>query len=245
MNFKYMQNIKNIINEIELNEKINMENAVKILVNAIENKNSIFCFGASHAGILTEELFYRAGGLMVINPIFAESLMLNIEPITHTSQMERLDGYGKVLINKYNIKEDDIVIIHSVSGRNPVSIDVAVEAKRRKAKVIVITNLKYSKNVKSRHKLGKNLYHYSDILIDNHGDIGDACVKIENIEQKVGASSTITASFIMNSIIVEVVQELVNKNMIAPVFYSANIDGGDELNREVFNHYKEIIHYNF
>ncbi len=30
-----------------------------------------------------------------------------------------------------------------------------------------------------------------------------------------------------------------------PIFYSANLDGGDELNQELFEKYKESIHYTY
>lgn len=246
MDFKYIDKIKELISIIEIKEKNNMEKATKILVQAISNKNSIFSFGASHAGILTEELFYRAGGLVLINPVFAKSLMLDTSPITHTSQMERLVGYGTTLANKTPIKDGDVVIVHSVSGRNPVSIEFAMEAKKKKAFVICITNLSYSKAVSSKHPSGKNLYEVSDLVIDNHGVIGDACVEIDGLEQKVSPTSTIIAATIMNSIVAATAQELVNQGMNPlPIFYSANIDGGDELNKEIFNEYKDAIHYTF
>ncbi|WP_277424023.1 hypothetical protein [Enterococcus mediterraneensis] len=39
------------------------------------------------------------------------------------------------------------------------------------------------------------------------------------------------------------------RNLIAegiqypPIFYSANLDGGDKLNQELFENYREMIHY--
>lgn len=246
MEFKYIEKIKDLINKIEVEEKENMSKTVDLFVDAIMNKKSIFIFGASHAGIITEELYYRAGGLVLINPIFAKSLMLDTSPITMTSKMERLVGYGEIICKNVPIKEGDILIVHSVSGRNPVSIEIALEAKRRKASVICITNLEYSKAVTSRHPCGKNLYEVCDIVIDNHGDIGDACIHINGINQKVAPSSTVIAATIMNSIVAEVTQQLVNKGVSKPpIFYSANVDGGDELNRNIYNEYKDAIHYKY
>ncbi|MBS5936911.1 SIS domain-containing protein [Clostridium sp.] len=246
MEFKYFNRIREILNEVEHKEDNSMGKAVDILVNTILNKKSIFVFGASHAGIITEELYYRAGGLVLINPIFAKSLMLDTSPITMTSNMERLVGYGETICKNVPMKEGDILIVHSVSGRNPVSIEIALEAKRRKVSVICITNLEYSKTVTSRHPCGKNLYEVCDIVIDNHGDIGDACVELDGLDQKVSPSSTVIAATIMNSIIAEVTQKLIDKGISKPpIFYSANIDGGDELNRNIYNEYKEAIHYKY
>ena len=246
MAFKYIDKIKDIIDIIEKKEKENMEKATEIIVKAILNKKAIFSFGASHAGILTEELYYRAGGLVVINPIFARNLMLDTSPITMTSEMERLEGYGTTVANKTNISEGDVVIVHSVSGRNPVSIEMAIESKKKGATVICITNLSYSKDVSSRHSSGKNLYQVSDIVIDNHGEKGDACVEISGLNQKVSPTSTVAAVTIMNSIIAEATELLVKNGMDKPpIFYSANIDGGDELNRKIFEEYRDVIHYQY
>ncbi|MGY5238350.1 SIS domain-containing protein [Clostridium tertium] len=246
MAFKYIDKIKDLIDVIEKEEKENMEKATEIIVKAILNKKAIFSFGASHAGILTEELYYRAGGLVVINPIFARNLMLDTSPITMTSEMERLEGYGTTVANKTNISEGDVVIVHSVSGRNPVSIEMAIESKKKGATVICITNLSYSKDVSSRHSSGKNLYQVSDIVIDNHGEKGDACVEISGLNQKVSPTSTVAAVTIMNSIIAEATELLVKNGMDKPpIFYSANIDGGDELNRKIFEEYRDVIHYQY
>lgn len=246
MTFKYFDKIKELIDIVEIEEKENMIKAKKVIVDAVFSKKSIFSFGASHAGILSEELFYRAGGLVVINPIFAKNLMLDTYPITLTSEMERLEGYGTAIAKKSNISSGDVVIVHSVSGRNPVSIEVAMEAKKIGATVICITNLKYSQEVSSRHSSGKNLYQVSDIVIDNHGDKGDACIEIEGLDQKVSPTSTVIAATIMNSIVAQATQELIDNGLkTPPIFYSANIDGGDDLNKRIFEEYKDMIHYKY
>lgn len=246
MKFSYMDEIRRLIDLIESQEHDSMEAAVSCISDAILKKHAVFTFGASHAGILSEELYYRAGGLVVMNPIFGRELMLDTTPITQTSRMERLVGYGTALIEKTPIKADDVLIVHSVSGRNPVSIEVAMEAKKRGAKVICITNLAYSKTVSSRHPSGKNLYEVSDIILDNHGEKGDACVAIEGIDQKVSPTSTVIGATILNAIVAAVTQKLVDAGLeVPPIFYSANIDGGDAKNRKIFEEYQDQIHYEF
>ena len=51
---------------------------------------------------------------------------LGCRPATMTSQMERLPGYGRVIVDHQPIQAGDVVIIHSVSG--PVPVDVAARA---------------------------------------------------------------------------------------------------------------------
>lgn len=246
MTFDYFERIRQLIGEVEKQERGAMEKAVECLVQAVEMKNAIFSFGASHAGILTQELYYRAGGLILINPIFGREIMLDTEPVTHTSQMERLVGYGTLLAEKTPFSEGDILIAHSVSGRNPVTIELADAARKKKVSVIAITNLAYSRSVESRHPSKKKLYEFSNIVIDNHGDIGDAACTISGLEQKVSPSSTVIGAAILNAIIAETVQRLVQNGLKRPpIFYSANQDGGDQLNKELYEEYRNVIHYKY
>ena len=97
MKFGYIDVVRQLIDTIEEQESEHMEQCVELLCECVLSKHSIYTFGASHAGILSEELFYRAGGLMLFNPIFGRELMLDTSPIPHTSHMERLVGYGTEL----------------------------------------------------------------------------------------------------------------------------------------------------
>lgn len=246
MDFEYIDKTIALIKTVQTEEKENMEECVELLTKTIMDKKSIYIFGASHAGILSQEMYYRAGGLMMINPIFGREIMLDTSPITVTSKMERLVGYGTVLASKVPFKKDDVLIVHSVSGRNPVSIEIAMAAKEKGVKVIGLTNLKYSKSVSSRHPSGKNLYEICHIVIDNHGDIGDACVSLEGLNQKAGPTSTVIGAVILNSIVAATAQNLISKGMKEPpIFYSANVDGGDQLNLKLYSQYKDSIHYDF
>lgn len=98
------------------------------IAETIGQKNNVFVFGCSHAGIIAEEVFYRTGGLAVINPIFFPGFMLNTRPITMTSSLERVSGIGKTLLSQNHVGEGDLLIVHSVSGRNTVPVEMAEEA---------------------------------------------------------------------------------------------------------------------
>lgn len=246
MSYQYMDKVRNLLNVVETKEKSNIDRAISLLVKTNLDKKSVYIFGASHAGILSEEMYYRAGGMMTINAIFGREVMLDRKPITFTSKMERLEGYGTALASTVNFKSGDVLILHSVSGRNPVIIDLGLAAKKKGAKIIALTNLTYSESVTSRYSSGKRLFEIADIVIDNHGDIGDAACTIKGVDQKVGPTSTVIGASILNSIVVEVNQRLVENGIKnPPIFYSANLDGGDKLNRQLYDEYKDSIHYAF
>lgn len=242
--FDYFAKISELLPIVEKEEHESIETVIQLLTEANMKKKSIYIFGASHAGILAEEMYYRAGGMMTINAIFGRELMLDRTPVTFTSKMERLEGYGQALGATVPFQADDVLILHSVSGRNPVIIDLALAAKEKGVKIVALTNVTYSKSTISRHSSGKRLFEVADVVIDNHGDIGDAACSIEGVEQKVGPTSTVIGATILNAIVVEVCKRMVEQGVqYPPIFYSANLDGGDELNQDLFEKYQDAIHY--
>lgn len=239
----YSIHIKDLIDEVVSSQEKKIDQAASLISEAIANGKSIFAFGASHAGMLSMELFYRTGGLVNINPIFAADLMSNIRPATLTSDIERLEGYGNLILRNTAIREGDVLILHSVSGRNAVTIDMGLEAKKLGVKVIVITNLEYTSLVTSRHSSQLKLKDVGDVVIDNCGEFEDSSQKIDGVEQKMGPTSTIIGAFIVNGISLKVAEKLVDKGLEVPVFHSANIDGGDKHNKELMEKYKNNIFY--
>jgi len=134
-------------------------------------------------------------------------------------------------------------LLHSVSGRNTVSIDMAIAAKEKGMNVVVITNMEYTQKVTSRHPSGKNLYEFADIVIDNHGEFEDSCMLLDGMNQKIAPTSSVVGCMIVNMIVISTVDNLLKLGIEPPVFRSANVDGGDEANKVIFERYKENIHY--
>lgn len=246
MDFQYFDKaIQNLL-IVKEQEADNIAALTDLLYTTVQNKNSIYLFGAGHAGIITQEMYYRAGGFMLFNPIMPRELSLDNEPINITSQIERLEGYGRVVAMKAEFNKDDVIIIHSVSGRNSAGIDMALVAREHGCKVVSITNVGYSQQVTSRHSSGLRLFEASDLVIDNHGDLGDAICTLEGSEQRVAASSTVVGASILHEVTARLAQRMVDEGVEhLPFFYSANIDGGDQKNAELFKVYKDQIHYKF
>lgn len=240
---QYFEHVEAMLQQVKESQMAKIEEAADAFVQSIKNGGTLYAFGASHAGIIAEEMFYRTGGLALINPIFNPTLMLNTKPVTLTSQVERVEGFGKVMFDSVNAKKGDTILIHSVSGRNAAAIDMALAAKEAGVTVIALTNMTYSSQVTSRHTSGKKLYEIADIVIDNHGDFEDAAIKVEGMEQKTGPTSTVTGAAIANAIVIETVEKLIESGVIPPVFHSANVDGGDEFNKRIIEKYKDSITY--
>ena len=240
----YLDNITNILGKIKETQTEAIEKAARMMFDSFQKGGSIFAFGASHAGIIAEELFCRAGGLIVVNPIFNPTLMLSTRPFTITSAMERLEGFGNVILDGSAVKKGDVLIIHSVSGRNGVAIDMAMQAREMGVGVIVITNLDYSTKLTSRHSSGTMLYELGDIVIDNCGTYGDASIAIgEGGKTIAGPTSTVSGATIANMMVVGFA-ELCDENGIdPPVFVSANADLDKTEEKKLIIKYMDRVHY--
>jgi len=239
----YIQTVQQTIEKAWNWQKEQFQKAADLIRAALEEKHSVYIFGCSHAGILAEEVFYRTGGLAVINPIFYPGFMLNTRPITMTSQLERIDGLGKILLQQNHVKAGDVLILHSVSGRNNVPVEMALEAKALGVSTICFTNLAYSGSVTSRHPSGKRLFEVCDIVIVNCGCIGDAAITLEGLPERIGPTSTAVGTALVNALVIETVGGMLADGVFPPVFMSANLDGGDAHNKQIFETYKVNIFY--
>lgn len=220
-----------------------LREGARLLKEATLGGRNIFAFGCSHAILPMLEMYYRTGGMATINPVRAPGLCLDVDPATMTSAMERMRDYGRVIVDGQPLSAGDVIIVHSVSGRNSVSIDVALRAKEKGAKVIVLTNLAMSRAVTSRHPDGVKLYEVGDVVIDNCGCLGDAAIDVPGVPEKVAPTSTAVGAALMNAMMAQAVADIVDAGGVPPVFVSANVDGGDEHNREMLKQYGSHIFY--
>jgi uncharacterized phosphosugar-binding protein len=236
----YFQKLKELLSSIEKDENENLKKAAEKVAQCIQKNGIVHVFGCGHSHMLGEELFYRAGGLVPINPILIEDLMLH-KGAVRSSQLEKENDFAEHFMTNVKILPHDVVIVASTSGRNPVPIDVAEFAKNKGAFVIGITSYVYTKNVTSRHKNGKYLYHTADLSIDNHIMVGDALMEHENLAVSFGSGSTVVGTAIVNGLMVEAISIMSENNFEPPIFKSGNADGAEEHNSELINKYKGRI----
>ena len=193
--------------------------------------------------MLTEELVYRTGGLMLINPIFPQGMNLSVRPVTLTSQLERLPDLGRVLLEASPAQSGDALLIASTSGRNAVTIDMALAARERSVTTVAITSLAYAEGAPSRHPSGKHLHELCDLIIDNCAPFGDCAVEIPGLAQKTGPLSTVLGCAAVNAVAAQIIRNLTDRGLTPPVFISANLPGGDEHNRKLLEENQDRIFY--
>lgn len=232
--------VVDLINEIETVQHDNIEKAGVLIGQALGNEGVLHVFSTGHSHMIIEELFYRAGGLIQVNPIFDTNLMLHEGPIRGTA-LERLPGYADAIFKTINFNIGEPIIIMSNSGINVVPIEMALLAKENGMKVIVITSVGISSKLISRHQSGMKLMDTADVVIDNCLKDGDAVLELPGTGQKVGAVSSIAAMYIAQRIVLSAINEFLRNGKVPPVFMSANIPGGDEHNAKLVEKFKSKI----
>jgi uncharacterized phosphosugar-binding protein len=179
--------------------------------------------------MMAEEVFYRAGGLWAFNA------MLDINLTSFGSlrggMVERTEGYAKVVLDSFDVRPGEVVVIVSNSGINPVPIELARDARERGAATIAITSAEHYGNAASRHSSGKKLVDVVDLVIDSRVPVGDGILMLDGMDTTVAASSTVLGAALMNAIVAQVSQELLEAGVEPPVIVSMNVPDGDQRNR--------------
>ena len=158
-----------------------------------------------------------------------------------SSLLENKPGIAEVIFDHFQPVPPDSMIIFSNSGVNSVPLQMASIAKERGIPLIGVGSKAYSQYLAERKKC-KSISEYCDVFIDNKGKIGDACIEVSGLTQKIAPTSTVIGAFILNLLFVESVAKLVNEsNFVPPVFVSGNLPGGKERNRELIKHYRKLV----
>ena len=240
----YLHEIVSMIERIYKEEETALNEAAGLLADAITDGNRIFAFGCSHSSLPVQDLVYRAGGLMLINPIYGPGIdSLDVHPPTLGSDIEKLSGYAKLLLDNSPIKENDVLIIVSVSGRNAVPIEMAMIAKERGITVIGLTSQAYTSAVQSRHASGKKMYVFADVVLDNKVDKGDAVLYDERMPQKFVPASGVTSTAMLHALVAATIEKALDRGVKPPVYLAANVDGGAEYNKRLLAENQDRIFY--
>lgn len=241
----YLEKIQGHLNRLLNEEKDNILKAAHLVAEQIMQDKLIFAYGpGGHSNMGPQEIFFRAGGLMHVNAMLDEGTMLSGGAL-RSMAMERTPGYGKIVMNDYDLQKDDLLIIINAYGINSATIDAALEAKARGVRTIGVTSISHANQTPqdhpARHPSKKNLYELVDLVLDSKIDIGDAVIEIEGFEQKVAAMSTFANAFLLNAMITEAIGILVGKGIHPPVWQSGNSPGGDQANARFIGRFRNRI----
>ncbi len=225
----YLDRLRELIDEVEA-QGPQIEAAANLMAKSIAEGGIVHVFGSGHSHMMAEEVFYRAGGLWAFNAMLDINLTSfgSLKP----GMVERAEGYAGVVLDSFDVRPGEVVVIVSNSGINPVPIELAMGARERGAATIAVTSAEHYGNAVSRHSSGKKLIDVVDLVVDSRVPVGDGILTLDGMDTAVGASSTVLGAALLNAIVSQVAEALLAAGEQPPAIVSMNIPGGDERNRE-------------
>lgn len=216
----------NVVSAIDTTQGDKIRAAAKIAARSIAAGGVVHTFGSGHSRIPVEELFPRYGSYPGWHPIVELSMTFHTEVAGSNGQrqamfIERVPGLAHIILENFNLRSRDSLLVFSAGGKNAVPVEMAMEARRRGLKVIAVTSLTGSSEAGATNLLANN----SDVVIDLCTPVGDAATAIVGWENKVGPLSTVANVVIANMIKVATAEALGHEGIELPVLTSAAVVG--------------------
>lgn len=191
-----------------------MDAVADLFAETILRGQMVHVFGSGHSRIMVEEMWPRYGSFPGFNPIVELSLTFHNLVVGANGQrqamfLENVSGLAGRVLRNFDLKEGDSALVISSSGCNVVPVEMAAEFQRRGVKVVALVSLAHAEASTSRHKDGKKLMDFADVVLDTGAPVGDAMVKLEGLETPVAPGSTVGGCFLVNAIKAEVAARLV------------------------------------
>jgi len=212
-----------------------IEAAATMIAESIAAGGIVHVFGSGHSHMMAEEVFHRAGGLWAFNALL--DINLTSFGTLKAGMVERTEGYAAVILDSFDVRSGEVVIVVSNSGINPVPIELAIDAKARGAKTIALTSASHYAAATSRHSSGKKLSEVVDLTVDSRVPAGDAVLTFDGLDAPVAAASTALGAALMNAIVAQTTEALLAAGHQPPVVVSMNMPGGDERNKALAQQY--------
>ncbi|MFF4689504.1 SIS domain-containing protein [Streptomyces sp. NPDC001307] len=218
--------------------------AGNLLADTVAAGGRLFAFGAGHSSLAAQDVVYRAGGLALMNLLAVPGVVgVDVTPATLGSALERVDGLAGAVLDTSPVRSGDALVIISLSGRNALPVEMAVNARALGLKVIGVTSVAYASQTTSRHSSGTFLKDHCDIVLDSKIAVGDAELTLDTIPAPFAPASTVVTAALMQAVMATAAAALADRGIEPPLLRSGNVDGGHEWNRRVMREYGDRIFY--
>src|SRR5690625_5300371 len=166
----YLTKISTLLDSIRAAEGRAIARAADLLADQVMRDRLVYGYGpGGHSNLASQEIFFRAGGLMHISAILDEGTLLSNGAL-RSMAVERTPGYGRIAIENYDLSSEDLLILINAYGINAAVIDAAATARKRKVKTIGISSFAHAEltdaSHPARHPSGENLHNIVDLAID-------------------------------------------------------------------------------
>ncbi|MDR2687111.1 MAG: SIS domain-containing protein [Oscillospiraceae bacterium] len=239
---EYLMHVSDLLDRAMETQLEGVNALARGMADTIAAGRTVFLLGTGHSCLLAQELFYRAGGLVRVQPMLEGPLMLH-ESASRSTLYEREPERAGALMAGYGVGAGDLLLVISNSGRNPLCVEMALRAKAAGCFVAALTSVGHSGAGASRHASGLRLFEAADLVLDNLGELGDACVAYEDFPGKAAPTSTVLGAALLQAAAAQTVEYMLQAGGTPEVYASSNIDGGDEINEGYLEKYRGRIRF--
>ncbi|MBM7170948.1 SIS domain-containing protein [Streptomyces sp. G44] len=241
---QYFDAAIDLLRRVRDEESGNIAEAGALLADAAASGGRLFAFGAGHSSLAAQEVVYRAGGLALMNLLAVPGVVgVDVMPATLGSALERVDGLAGAVLDSSPARSGDVLVIVSLSGRNSLPVEMAMNARALGLKVIGVTSVAYATQTRSRHTSGTFLKDHCDVVVDSKIAVGDAELSLDGVDAPFGPASGVVTNALMQAMTATAVEHLAARGIQPPLLRSGNVDGGHDWNGRVFQEYGERIFY--
>jgi uncharacterized phosphosugar-binding protein len=233
-----------LLQQVRDTEQEHIAAAGSLLADTVAEGGRVFAFGAGHSSLPAQDVVYRAGGLALMNLLPVPGMVgVDVMPATLGSALERVDGLAGVVLDNSPARPGDLLFVISLSGRNPLPVEMAMHARSLGIKVIGVTSVAYTTATTSRHRSGDFLKDHCDLVLDSKIAVGDAELTADGVGAPFAPASTVVTSALMQAVMATAAGELAARGIDPPMLRSGNVDGGHDWNTRIMAEYGDRIFY--
>ena len=239
----YLDKCQGLVDTVS-NQIDSIQQAADWFSKSIQSGRMVHLFGSGHSRILVEEMWPRYGSFPGFNPIVELSLTFHNQVVGANGQrqamfLENTHGLAEKILRNYDLAKTDSALIASSSGCNVVPIEIAKKFKEKNIRVVAIISRNHSESSDSRHKSGKKLQDFADLVLDTGAPTGDAMTKIDGIDTPVSPGSTVGGCMLINAIKAEVADRLTKAGQPPNVLTAGAIVGKERASKLFESAYDE------
>lgn len=233
-----------LLRRVKEEERQAVTAAGRLLADTVEAGGRLFAFGAGHSSLAAQDVVYRAGGLALMNLLAVPGVVgVDVVPATLGSALERVDGLAAAVLDTSPLRAGDTLVIISLSGRNALPVEMAVNARALGVNVIGVTSVAYATGTESRHTSGTFLKDHCDIVLDSKIAVGDAELTLDTVPAPFAPASTVVTAALLQAVMATAAVTLAERGTEPPLLRSGNVEGGREWNSRVMEQYGDRIFY--
>jgi uncharacterized phosphosugar-binding protein len=241
---KYLDEVLGLVREFRDAAGPELAAAAQLAADSVASGGALHHFDTGH---MKQEPIRRAGGFLGLHHL---ELHLEAEhplpPGRESSRSAIAQRYfydredlAPLLVEKSHMRDGDVLIQVSNSGKEPFTVGVGIEAQKLGVKLIALTSVEFSRELAAKHSSGRKLFEVADAVVDMRSPPGDAILTIPGIRTPVGATSGVMTAVALWALNCEIAGALAERGIEPAIYRSVNMPDGFEFNAEMERLYRK------